>query len=87
MVGQAVNQVGVDGGKPCCARGLHQCKDLLGGLNAVHRLLHGRIKVLYAEADAGKAQLFEVLQALRVNGAGVYFNGVFAVGVENEKLL
>ena len=82
---QAVNQIGIDGGKARFARGLHQCKNLFNGLNTVYGLLYRRIKVLYAKADAVEAELLQMMQALGIHGARIDLDGIFALWVEHKK--
>ena len=58
---------------------MHQVKHLLGGLDAVYRLLHRRVKVLHAKAQPVKAQIGQGLQALHAHRARVDFNGDFGL--------
>jgi hypothetical protein len=65
LLGQAVDQVGIDRLEVQRARG-HQVAHALERLHAVHRLLHVGVEVLHAEADAVEAHGRQVRQAFGV---------------------
>ena len=71
LLRQAVDQVGVDRLEAERARRAHQVTHALEALHAVHRLLHRRVEVLDAEADAVEAQSRPARQALGVRGARI----------------
>jgi hypothetical protein len=71
LQGQAADEVQIDRGEAQFAGILHQLLDLLEGLHAVHRLLHARIEILHAVADAVEAQLLQMRQARAGHGARV----------------
>ena len=84
LPGQAVNQIDVDRLQPPRPRRVHQVKHLLGGLDAVHRCLHIRVKVLHAKAQAVKAQIGQGLQPRHAHRARVDFNRDFGFGGQAE---
>ena len=86
LFGQAVDQIDVDGDKAQFTRFFNQCKNLLGRLFTVHRLLHIGVKVLHAKAQAVEAHFLECQQTLVAHGARVHFNGIFARWVQLEML-
>ena len=63
LLGQAVDQVGIDRLEADAPRRSHQLAHLLDGLDAVHRLPHVSVEVLHAEDQAVEAQRGQVLQA------------------------
>ena len=77
LKGQAVNQVDVDRFKNRSARRLDQCKHLVCRLDAVHGLLHRRVKVLHAKTQAVETQLGQHGQAVFIHGAWVHLDRVF----------
>ena len=86
LMGQAIDQIGVDRSKSGLARRRDQGEDLFGGLNAVYGLLHGGIEVLHAKTDAVEPQLRQVPQTQGIDGAWVHFDGIFALGVKKKML-
>ena len=86
LLGQAVDQVHVDGGKAQLPCRCHQREHLLGRLHAVHGDLHLFVEVLHAEAQAVEAQLLEHGQAFDADGARIDLDGVFAARLQLEML-
>ncbi len=68
---QAVDQVGVDRFEADLARGLHQLRNLLVRLDAMHGLLDERVEVLHAEAQTVEAERCQMREPLPAHGARV----------------
>jgi hypothetical protein len=68
---QPVDQVGVDRLEAEGACAGHELAHAVVRLHAMHRLLHLRVEVLHAEADAVEADVAQVREALRRHGARV----------------
>ena len=84
LLGQAVNEVDIDRFEADAPRGGHQGEHLLGRLHPVHRLLHGGVEILHAEAEAVEAEPGQRLQPGFVDGAGIDLDRVFTAGHQAE---
>ena len=87
LLGQPVDQVGVDGLVAQLSGAAHQIAHAVVGLNAVHRLLHLGVKVLHAEARPVESQAAPGGQALWGGGAWIHLDGGFRPGGQAESLL
>ncbi len=82
---QPVDQVDVDRIEAQPARRRHQVEHLPGRLDPVHRLLHGGVEILDAEAQAVEAQSRPgVARRSRVDGARVDLDRILAVRRQRE---
>ena len=84
MVGEAVDQVEVDGvdaaGTQAIGAGFGDCE----GLVAVHCGLHSFVEILHAEAGAGAADLGQRVEDFGGDGARIDFDGDFGALGEGE---
>ena len=86
LLGQAVDEVHVDGLEAVFAGGLHRGLRHLEGLDAVHGLLDVGVEVLDAEGHAVEAQIVQVLDLVGVAGARVNLDRELAALGEREAL-
>ena len=75
LLGQAVDQVGIDGLETQCARLDDQIAHALERLHTVHGFFNLRVEVLDAETDAVEAQAGQMGQTLLVGRARVDLDG------------
>ncbi len=78
-MGQAVDQVQVDGTEAQPTRFIQHGLGHFPGLDAIHRLLHFGIHILDTQADAVEAQVPECLQCVLVHFARVNLHAVIPV--------
>ena len=88
LVRQAVDQIQVDGAEADVARFVQYRLSHVPGLDTVHRLLHFRIHILYAQADTVETQLPEGGQSIFVHFPGIDFDTVVPIvaGLQVEQL-
>ena len=79
LLGQTVNQVDAHRFEAVGTRRLDDLQRLLFALDAVHRFLHGRIKILHADTDAVEPQLPKQRDGSIAHLARIDLDGIFAV--------
>ena len=84
LLGQAVDEVDVDGLEVERAGMLHQAHEHLFGLDAVDGNLDRRIEILHAQADAVEPHAPDVGESGVVHRAGVDLDGTLGLGLQAD---
>ena len=83
LVGQAIHQVEIDGAEARDAQQAYRALDNLEGLDAANGLLHMRIEILHAEADAVERRPGKRKGEIAVDMTRVEFDRNFGLGQKN----
>ncbi len=86
LIGQTVNQIDIDAVEPERAGGGDQVARHLVGLHAMDGLLHERIEILHAHAQAIETETAKSFEMRGGGDARVDFDADFGVGRKGEAL-